>query len=104
MTIERKIILKNSKDVPISIMVSDQFPKSSDERIKIDLMEPVLGQDNAELKDVKKYESVCQRIGLNNDTKNMEWEMIVQPNKEISIPFIYSVTWPSGSSLDNSNL
>jgi uncharacterized protein (TIGR02231 family) len=103
MSIERRIVVKNTKDVPIHILITDQYPKSSDEKIKVELTEPLLPLDTHELKDVKKYESACTRIGFNGETGNIEWDMIVQPNKEILVPYFYNVSWPAGSNLDNFN-
>jgi len=49
-------------------------------------------------------DTFARRVGVNVDTNNLEWDLILQPGKEISVPFTYSVTWPQGSELDNSNL
>ena len=50
------------------------------------------------------YDSTVTRVGLNQDTNNMEWEMIVNASTEISIPFEYTVQWPQDSQLDNYDL
>eukprot|EP01080_Neovahlkampfia_damariscottae_P004175 gene4175-7485_t len=102
-TIERKIIIKNTKDLAIKLSLADQFPKSTDETIKVVLLKPEL-KNTTELKDVKLYGATVLRVGLNADTNNMEWEMIINPGSETTIPFEYSIQWPQDSQLDNYEL
>lgn len=71
-------IVKNNKKIPIYIKVMDQYPQSTDEKIKIKLIEPAnLASNNAVI----------------NADHNIEWELQIQPNEKAEIPFSYIIEW-----------
>jgi hypothetical protein len=57
-----------------------------------------------EVKDSKLYDCNTKKISINPDTNNIEWELIINPSKSVTIPFDYTVQWPNDSELDNINL
>jgi uncharacterized protein (TIGR02231 family) len=79
-TYEYEIKVKNNKQTEEEIVVWDQVPISENEDIKIELIEPDYKKDTDVLK-------------MNND-KFLEWFFQIQPGKEITIPFKFSVEYP----------
>lgn len=74
-TRQYEIAIRNNKQQPISIIVEDQFPISTQKEIEV--------QD-------RKYEGAK----LDDDTQKITWQMNVDPKKESKVNFRYEVKYP----------
>lgn len=74
-TRQYEIAIRNNKQQPISIIVEDQFPVSTQKEIEV--------QD-------KKYEGAK----LDDDTQKITWQMTVDTRKENKVGFKYEVKYP----------
>lgn len=72
------ISVKNNKDVPIHLIVEDQFPLSTDSRIRV------------ETDDV-------EGAILNEKTGIITWDLKIGGGKMAEVAFKYKVTYPSGN-------
>lgn len=72
------ISVKNNKEVPINLILEDQFPLSSDSRIQIET-EEVPGAT------------------VNETTGIITWDIKLQPAKSSEVSFKYKVTFPAGN-------
>jgi len=90
LTLAATTVIKNTKDKPISLSLSDNVPKPNDERIKVRVLEPDL------LGTVKPNTSVK----LNPTTQVLEWIIEVGPSEEVKVPFKYSIEWPKNQDID----
>jgi len=79
-TRQYEIAIRNNKQQPISIIVEDQFPISTQKDIEI--------QD-------KKYEGAK----LNDDTQKLTWKQTLEPKKETKLNFRYEVKYPKEKTL-----
>ena len=77
-TYAHNTIIKNTKKIPISVRLIDQFPQSNDEKIRVKLVEPAnLSAQNASV----------------NSDHNIEWQLQIPAGEKAEIPFSYSVEW-----------
>lgn len=79
-TRQYEIAIRNNKPQPISIIVEDQFPVSTQKEIEV--------QD-------KKYEGAK----LDDDTQKITWQMTVDVKKETKVNFKYEVKYPKDKTL-----
>lgn len=77
---EYLITLKNHKATTEEIVIWDQLPISSNEQIKVHLLEPAYKENTDRLK--------------KNDLEYLEWFFLAKPSEEIIIPFKFSVEYP----------
>jgi len=85
---ERKIVLTNNKDEPITVIVFDQLPKSSDGNLKVKLSEPVIPED-------VNNEDVEAPLML-TPANNVRWKLTLKGGERMEIPFAYTVEYPAG--------
>ena len=74
-TRQYEIVVRNNKQQPISIIIEDQFPVSTQKEIEV--------QD-------RKYEGAK----LDDDTQKITWLFSVDPKKENKVNFKYEVKYP----------
>lgn len=74
-TRQYEIVIRNNKQQPVSIIVEDQFPVSTQKEIEV--------QD-------RKYEGAK----LDDDTQRITWQMTVNSKKENKVNFKYEVKYP----------
>jgi uncharacterized protein (TIGR02231 family) len=74
-TRQYEIVVRNNKQQPISIIIEDQFPVSTQKEIEV--------QD-------RKYEGAK----LDDDTQKLTWHFNVDPKKENKVNFKYEVKYP----------
>jgi uncharacterized protein (TIGR02231 family) len=74
-TRQYEIVVRNNKQQPVTIIVEDQFPISTQKEIEV--------QD-------KKYEGAK----LDDDTQRITWQFSVDPKKENKLGFKYEVKYP----------
>lgn len=79
-TRQYEITIRNNKQLPVSIIVEDQFPISTQKEIEI--------QD-------RRYEGAK----LNEDTQQITWQQTVDAKKEIKLSFRYEVKYPKEKTL-----
>jgi hypothetical protein len=79
-TRQYEIVIRNNKQQPISIIVEDQFPISTQKEIEV--------QD-------RKYEGAK----LDDDSQKITWQMNVEPKKENKVNFRYEVKYPKDKTL-----
>jgi len=103
-------VIKNTKKVPLKIVLKQQLPYSSDTKIKVKLIEPVQedvdrGNDvYARLKEAeekgdyatkaKEEEKTKELVRLDGSVNAVEWTKTVEAGKELTINFQYNVSWP----------
>uniref|UniRef100_A0A915BWC2 DUF4139 domain-containing protein n=1 Tax=Parascaris univalens TaxID=6257 RepID=A0A915BWC2_PARUN len=93
-THEQKIIIKNTKDERILITVHEHVPKTNDEKIKVNLISPVLdakGAEGAESQDSADTPSPGARL---NSAHNLEWTVEVEPHQESELLVKWSMEYP----------
>jgi len=73
--------ITNNKNSDIEIVLWDQLPISENEKIEVKLIEP---------RNIDRDDSV-----KTNDQKYIEWIRTISPGKKVTIPFKYSVSYPS---------
>lgn len=74
-TRQYEIVVRNNKQQPVSIIIEDQFPISTQKEIEV--------QD-------RKYEGAK----LDDDTQRLTWQLSVEPKKENKLNFKYEVKYP----------
>ncbi len=82
---EYQIKLKNFKKTTEEIVVWDQLPISSNESVKVQLIEPSYKEDNDKLK--------------KNEWEFLEWFFNLKSGEEMLIPFKFSVEYPHDARL-----
>jgi uncharacterized protein (TIGR02231 family) len=104
--VQRKVIVKNNKTLPVSLVVKDQLPRASSEVIKVTLSDPIFPHDKKELlnysivqpirKDDKKRVANLLAKSVKLDDQNlMEWDIpVIESQHEVEIPFVYVIEWP----------
>ena len=85
----QEIVLKNTKTRPVKITVTDQLPKSSEEKIKINLIEPVISSKHA------KGVTDDQMMIKLTDKNNIDWILTISPGESKEISMRYNVEHPS---------
>lgn len=79
-TRQYEIVVRNNKQQPISIIIEDQFPVSTQKEIEV--------QD-------RKYEGAK----LEDDTQKLTWQLTVEPKKDNKVNFKYEVKYPKDKAL-----
>ena len=72
-----EIEVRNNKPVPVSIVIEDQVPVSSDNQIEVELEE-----DGG--------------AAFEEETGMLKWEEVIEPGSTISLNFRYSIRYPKG--------
>jgi hypothetical protein len=102
-------VLHNTRSSPTRIILADVLPSSTNERIKIDLLEPeslhtVSGLDTAgEVSEEGIALSLRDQLGATSDdfvtqnkfTKSIVWLKTLPAGKKVEVKFSYRVTWPA---------
>ncbi|CAF3019854.1 unnamed protein product [Rotaria sp. Silwood2] len=83
-TVRHETHITNTKTNEVVVFVYDQFPLSSDEKIKVNLVHPDLRR-----KDTNPHNSITLK-----DTNNLEWKCVLPSRGECRLPFEYTVEWP----------
>ncbi|CAF1088362.1 unnamed protein product [Rotaria sordida] len=84
-TVRHETHITNTKTNEVIVFVYDQLPLSSDEKIKVNLIQPDLRrQDN----------NPHNTIMTLKDTNNLEWKCVLSSRGECRLPFEYTVEWP----------
>ncbi|KAL5265216.1 hypothetical protein ACHWQZ_G006091 [Mnemiopsis leidyi] len=73
--------LKNGRKEPVNVVVTDQLPKSNDDKVKVVLLEP----------DVKKKKETIARLNPNN---NIEWNVEIPADCNAKIKLRYNIEYP----------
>lgn len=73
--------LKNGRKESVNVVVTDQLPKSNDDKVKVVLHEP----------DVKKKKETIARLNCNN---NIEWNVEIPADSTAKIKLRYSIEFP----------
>ncbi len=84
-TWEYQILLESKKKTAEEIVVWDQLPISSTEEIVVECIEPKYKEDTPALK--------------KNEHEFFEWYFKLDPGQKVTIPFSFSVKYPSGRSI-----
>jgi uncharacterized protein (TIGR02231 family) len=114
---ERKTVIKNNKEIPVELIVTDQIPKSEDDKIKVKLVYPDFPpltqqqQQQGEKQQVNDLDLVGTQDNSIKATKVtlseqniLEWTISVPPKKEVVVSIKYTVTWPTGSNINDNQL
>eukprot|EP01112_Ceratiomyxa_fruticulosa_P007877 TRINITY_DN2050_c0_g2_i5.p1 TRINITY_DN2050_c0_g2~~TRINITY_DN2050_c0_g2_i5.p1 ORF type:complete len:248 (-),score=49.65 TRINITY_DN2050_c0_g2_i5:74-817(-) len=72
-------IIKNTKPIPVCLSISDQLPKSDDEKVKVKLLLP---------------ERVGEGVKIQPVDSIITWTLNIPPGEEVRVPFKYSVESP----------
>jgi uncharacterized protein (TIGR02231 family) len=102
-------VLHNTRSSPTRVILADVLPSSTNERIKIDLLEPeslhtVSGLDTAgEVSEEGIALSLLDQLGATSDdlvtqnkfTNNIVWLKTLPAGKKVEVKFSYRVTWPA---------
>ncbi|CAF3952179.1 unnamed protein product, partial [Rotaria sordida] len=83
-TVRHETHVTNTKTNEVVVFVYDQVPLSSDEKIKVTLIQPDLRR-----KDTNPHHTITLK-----DTNNLEWKCTLPPRGECRLPFEYTVEWP----------
>jgi hypothetical protein len=75
-----EIIVRNNKQLPINLILEDQFPVSTQKEIEVQ---------------EKKYDGAK----LDDDTQKLTWQMTVDTKKENKVTFKYEVKYPKDKTL-----
>lgn len=102
-------VLHNTRSVPTRVILADILPSSTNEKIKVDLLEPTHDSVNAannlestgEVSEEGIALSLLDRIGASEDmvtqnkfSNNIVWLKTVPAGKKIEVKFSYRVSWP----------
>ncbi|KAG5443707.1 Protein f37c4.5 [Clonorchis sinensis] len=91
LTFKQLIEVRNTFDRPIRLMVMDQVPLSCEDKIKINLLEPVI-------KHPEKYDR-NKPIRMNK-SNNVEWDLDLGPGETKELTLKYSIEHPANEDLD----
>ncbi|CAF3641616.1 unnamed protein product [Rotaria sordida] len=83
-TVRHETHITNTKTHEVAVYIYDQLPLSSDEKIKVNLIQPDLRR-----KDNNPHNTITLK-----DTNNLEWKCILPSRGECRLLFEYSVEWP----------
>jgi len=87
-TIQQRTTVKNTKSIDVDIVVADQVPISTDDKIKVRLIEPDLtrkGTDN---------------IKYTPSTGNLEWTLKIKPGETEELNLKYSIEYPQNRTIE----
>jgi len=76
--------LTNTKSTEVTVYVYEQVPLSSDEKIKVKLIQP----------DLRLKEQSLNSTVTMNDLNNLEWKCILPAQGECRLPLEYTIEWP----------
>jgi hypothetical protein len=82
--------MKNTRQEKIKILLIDHLPLSSDEKVKVSLLEPVIPKHEKE----KKWP-----VFVNKDN-NVEWELEIAEGEERTVEIKYSVETPKSRDIE----
>jgi len=94
--VEYRTLLHNTKAVAIEITVVELCPRTSDERIVVEVLQPTglqtsgAGDTSASGAESLKVGSVMQ----NKLTNNVVFSRKMNPGEKMELPFSYTVSWP----------
>jgi len=93
-----KYIVKihNTKQVAARLTVVEVLPKSTEDKIKVELLAPLP-------KDLKegKEEGCEDFVSQNKVTNNIVWQLTLAAGAKKQLPFEYSVSWPTDKQLSS---
>lgn len=105
-------LIQNTKQQTCKILVVDALPRSSDEKIVVELLEPPVSSLSKPTNDgiVSSAENVVSNLDAfttggntsdfvthNKHTSNIVWCKTIRSGEKVEINFDYRVTWPSGT-------
>eukprot|EP00118_Oscarella_pearsei_P000562 m.5253 g.5253 ORF g.5253 m.5253 type:complete len:601 (+) comp12617_c0_seq1:69-1871(+) len=82
--------VQNTRSDVCKIKVSDQLPRSTEDRIKVKLVEP----------EIRKPEHGQMSNPRLNEFNNIEWDLMLKPNDKRELTFKYSVDSPFGKKIE----
>eukprot|EP00457_Paulinella_chromatophora_P003157 gb/GEZN01003163.1/.p1 GENE.gb/GEZN01003163.1/~~gb/GEZN01003163.1/.p1 ORF type:complete len:680 (+),score=118.60 gb/GEZN01003163.1/:29-2068(+) len=95
---EYRTLLHNTKASPIEITVVELFPRSSIEKITVELLQPPASQVRKTGEDGKaaagEGQLVAGGVMMNSITNNVVFSRTLSPQQKLELPFSYLVTWP----------
>ncbi|KAF7261226.1 hypothetical protein EG68_01826 [Paragonimus skrjabini miyazakii] len=91
LTFKQLIEVRNTFDRPVRLMVMDQVPVSGEDKIKVNLLEPVI-------KHPEKYDRT-KPIRMNK-SNNVEWDLDLGPAETKELTLKYSIEHPVNEDLD----
>jgi uncharacterized protein (TIGR02231 family) len=103
MTIERRITIKNTKQTDATLIITDQVPKSEDEKIKVKITKPPFNE-TSELTNIALTDTIVAESVKLTEKNNVEWKINVPSNKEFDPELVYNVTWSTSSPLNTSDM
>ncbi|KAI8865397.1 hypothetical protein GQ42DRAFT_159646, partial [Ramicandelaber brevisporus] len=104
--ISQKITVRNTKQVPVRILVSEQIPSARDDRIKVQLLEPnprnvteLSAADRAKAL-IPPVTAVDSPYWINPDKKTrLLWSLELKPSQRVTLPVSFEVTHPTSESV-----
>jgi uncharacterized protein (TIGR02231 family) len=101
----RTTVIRNMKQVPISITIQEQLPVSSTEQVKVGLIRP----DMRSMKQISNVPLITEdendrafalTVTL-DDQSLLEWNIpVVNPQQTVKVPYEYVVDWPLDKDLN----
>jgi len=88
--VRHEIHVKNLKSTDVIVYIYDQVPLSSDETIKIKVIQP----------DLRIREQSTNCTVLLNDDNNIEWKCVLAAHGECRLPLEYSMEWPNDKRIE----
>lgn len=116
---ERSFVIHNTKngEAACRIIFADTLPLSSDEKIKVEMVEPSAEKvsqrpEYAEITSEEDVLGVLTGSELTGDdlvlqckaTNNVIWVKTVKGGSKVTVPFIYEVSWPEGSEVETNTV
>lgn len=86
-THEQVIEVKNTHDFPVHMVIQDQLPRSTDDRIKVTLQEPQI--------DLKHPEKSRDKEAVLNKNNNIEWTVDIKAQETREIVLKYTIEHPA---------
>lgn len=74
--------IRNNKNIPIHLILKDQFPKSTDKEIEVELTQ-------------------TDKAVINEEVGTLTWEMNIKPQKTETVKFGYQVKYPKDKPIEN---
>ncbi|CAN0035949.1 unnamed protein product, partial [Phaeothamnion confervicola] len=121
----RRTTLLNTKAVPVTVAQVDALPRSAQDTIVVRMRQPKqevaeainFGDDEAAVSAALQLAGEHQegaanvggsgsgggastRVFLNKDTNTVIWVAKIPPGQEVSVPFEYSIEWPSTKEIE----
>jgi len=87
-TIQQRTSVKNTKSIDVDIVVADQIPVSTDDKIKVRLIEPDLTRRGNEF--IKNIPS----------TGTVEWTLKIKPGESEDLTLKYSIEYPQNRTIE----